>query len=426
MKRLLLAAGDRALTRFMAESLLQRSMEAFVPQADDEWDISRAHSAAETMVLVQHGQRFHAIIVDVRLPDETASSLVARIRADGNGRKTPVVMITERGRDPHDRRVATERLRVNGFIERPVTAESLREGLRRLERKRRVLLVEPDEERRERYRSRLEAAGLEVHASPSGQQAVSRSGDLHPDLVAAALEADDSGGIAVCAEIKRQGLAEHVPVVLYGLLSALPRQSDNENAFLADDFIQAPFDDGVLVERILSHVGVGGPVLAGDSSPDDRDPPQISDLDVDTERPARRPEPPTSPRSPGFAGGTTLTTPPPSASPEAVAPTQRTTRRVPCTTSLRMREGDRSVESHTLDISHGGMFFEIPDPPPVDSVVDLTFEIPNTGHTINAVGKVAWVGGTGVGVKFSRIAQEDLQIIVDYVNRVARVLYSPT
>ena len=43
---------------------------------------------------------------------------------------------------------------------------------------------------------------------------------------------------------------------------------------------------------------------------------------------------------------------------------------------------------------------------------------------------VCWIGrggaehARGVGVKFSRIDPADLQVIVAYVNRVARVIYS--
>jgi Tfp pilus assembly protein PilZ len=64
----------------------------------------------------------------------------------------------------------------------------------------------------------------------------------------------------------------------------------------------------------------------------------------------------------------------------------------------------------------------------------MTFQIPNSSRAVNAVGKVAWVekapdgvsatGRAGVGVKFSKIDPSDLQLIVDYVNRVARVVYS--
>lgn len=419
MKRLLLVAHDRALTRFMAESILQRSLDAFVPLPDDPWDISRAHSASEAMVLVQHSAPFSTIVVDVQLPDATSMELVERIRKNDSGAQVPIILITERGRDTHNRRVATEKFRVNGFLERPVTAESLSEGLRRLERRRRILLVEPDELRAERYAERMERIQLTVERCRQGREALREVPRFQPDLVAIALDLEDCSGSDLCAEIKRTGSDDSVPVVLYGLLSALPAQAQNENAYRADDFIPAPFDDGILVERVMAQIGIGGP--ASTEPPTDELPESST-----AENEVASPDLPTRPGGPqGVHKAPTVSSPPPSASPAAVGPTQRSNRRVPCNVSLRVREGDRFIESQTLDISHGGIFFELESPPSVGSLVDLTFELPNTGRTLNAVGKVAWQGPKGVGVKFSRIDKNDLQVIVDYVNRVSRVLYAP-
>ena len=40
MKRILLVAADRALTRFMAEALMERTMD-LPPRPDDPWDVAR-------------------------------------------------------------------------------------------------------------------------------------------------------------------------------------------------------------------------------------------------------------------------------------------------------------------------------------------------------------------------------------------------
>jgi uncharacterized protein (TIGR02266 family) len=98
---------------------------------------------------------------------------------------------------------------------------------------------------------------------------------------------------------------------------------------------------------------------------------------------------------------------------------------------MSVRDGGRTYTSKTLDISHGGIFLATDEPLEIGTFIDMTFQLPNTDHTVSAVGKVAWVGqggleGTraGVGVKFSRIDPKDLHLIVDYVNRVSRVVYS--
>ncbi len=55
MKRLLVVAQDRDLTRFVAEALLGRVLSSGAPQVDDRWDISRAHTATEALLLITRG-----------------------------------------------------------------------------------------------------------------------------------------------------------------------------------------------------------------------------------------------------------------------------------------------------------------------------------------------------------------------------------
>ena len=110
--------------------------------------------------------------------------------------------------------------------------------------------------------------------------------------------------------------------------------------------------------------------------------------------------------------------------------TRRTTRRVPCNTAMSAKNGAKVYRSRTLDISHGGIFFATDEPLDIGERIDMAFKLPGAEETIRAVGKVCWVGRggadhvEGVGVKFSQIDQAHLKVIVDYVNRVARVLYS--
>ena len=66
--------------------------------------------------------------------------------------------------------------------------------------------------------------------------------------------------------------------------------------------------------------------------------------------------------------------------------------------------------------------------------LNMSFSLPASSTVIHAVGRIAWLsrppsneGGeteaSVAGVKFSEIAQEHLRLIVDYVNRVAKVVY---
>ncbi|MCK6552189.1 response regulator, partial [Myxococcota bacterium] len=258
MKRLLVVAGDRALTKFVAEALLGRSLTQFVPRSSDPWDISRAHTATEAFLLVTRGGRpFDVLVVDHVLPDQEPLELVDRLRKTDEARDVPIFFISERGRDQHSRRIASESYDVAGFIEKPVTIETLRSALGSLERKRRVLLVEPRAELAERYRAALAQAGFLPEVTARGRDALDRAPRFRPDLVISALELDDMRGADVCMELKRARGQASVPVILYGQVALLASQEISENALRADDFVQAPFDEGVLVERAASLVGRG-------------------------------------------------------------------------------------------------------------------------------------------------------------------------
>jgi len=415
MKRLMVVAKDRAFTRFVAESLLERSLDAFMPRPDDPWSIARAHSALEAEVLVTRGRRrFHAIVIDQSLPDRSALELARSLRDLELAASTPIFVVTERGRDPHARRTATEALGVAGFLERPVSARSLRAALDLLDRRRRLLLAEPEPELGQRLASACEGREFEVITASTREGTLRALQSFDPDVAAIAIGIDGYGGLGVCADIKRAPSDRLIPVVLYGQLAALPRQPTSENALRADDFVQAPFDDDTLIDRIVGQVGLGAASR----------PPPAPDGEADPAAESR--DLPTAPGRIPRSGESKMTAPPPSASPASIGPTHRQTRRVPCRTSLRVRDGGSWFQSQTLDISHGGLHFQLDRTLEIGTLVDLQFQLPDSERTMTAVGRVAWTRPDGVGIKFSRIEKADLHEIVEYVNRVSRLLYSPS
>lgn len=437
MKRLLVIAGDRALTRFVAEALLGRSLANGATRPNDPWDIARAHNATEAYLLVTRGGRpFDVIVVDQGLPDQDPLELLERLRKTEAASPVPVFVMTERGRDHHSRRIASEHFNVAGFIEKPVSAESLRAAFGNLERKRRILLVESNNDLAERYRTALSDAGYLTELVARGREALDRAPRFRPDVVIASLNLEDMRGSEVCVELKKGRL--EMPVVLYGNVAALASQEISENAHRADDFVQAPFDEGVLIERISTLIGRGVSTVSKTRPKSNRAVPP-SGVSQTIEKPLRALEL-DSPKATNEYVGKSVeddqppAPPPPSASPKAVGPTKRSTRRVPCQISMSIRNGEQVYTSKTLDISHGGIFLATDEPLEIGTLIDMTFQIPNSPRPVNAVGKVAWVekapdgvsvtGRAGVGVKFSKIDPSDLQLIVDYVNRVARVVYS--
>ncbi len=494
MKSLLVVAGDRALTRFIAETLLARKLERGGPNLrGNGWAISRAHSGLEGLVLLtKSDQRFDAVLVDQNLPDRDALSFLERVRQEPAGDQIPLFVMTERGRDQLTRKLASDSYAVTGFIDKPVTAESLRRGLRNLERMRHVLIVEPHDALRGELEAELRRASFSVEALSSAKDALASVGTSRPDAVVIGLGLADMPGAQLCVQLKRSPSTHTIPVILHGSVTELAAVDIPENAHRADDFLQDPVTGSALVSRILALVGRGasrvGPppappssLPAGPLASPDR---MRSEPGVD----ARKPQPartvleghstlsegsnvetsplpsppqdewsgkpsstrrniPSMPRAAdssidfpmGSASGDLHESPPPSSPPASASPSQagqakRSTRRVPCNLSVSFRDGATIYQSTTLNISNGGILIATDHPLAMGTHIDLTLELPDRLEPITAVGKVAWTssaravagsdsGSHGVGVKFSKIAPQDLKEIVDYVNSVSRAVY---
>ncbi|HXN41054.1 MAG TPA: PilZ domain-containing protein [Myxococcaceae bacterium] len=96
---------------------------------------------------------------------------------------------------------------------------------------------------------------------------------------------------------------------------------------------------------------------------------------------------------------------------------RRRTRRVPCNTPAQLDAPERSVIGVCNDISLGGMFFLGPVLP-VGEQVGLTMDF-------NSIGRVRITGevlahrhhpnGTGMAIRFARLAQNDLLTITRFV-----------
>lgn len=414
MRRALIVAGDRALTRSHAEALMGQG------DADrgTDWRVARAHSALECKVLLEHGGRpFDVIIVAAVLPDAEGVDLIADLRRMDTAKEIPIFLMTERGRDPHSRRIAVARYRVAGIIELPAAPSQLFAALEGVRRRRRVLIVEPRAQLAELYRQSFEQSGFVPEICPRFDDAVERRRRFDPDLVAIALvppkAPSEPGALGLCAELKRR--ASPPKVLIYGPISDLPEDGISANVERADDFVKAPFDEDLLVWRAAALVGVGAPGTAASAV----------HAAASAESPA------------------TLLSPvdlPPLASLHAQPDDmllsglprpsvhRRENRRVPCNVTVTGVSENRSIHTRALDISPGGMFFAVDPPFEMGAVVQMSFELSEHDAPIEAEGRVAWIGvgpegSFGVGVRFARIARPDLDRIVSYVNRVSGVLF---
>ncbi len=256
-RALLVVAGDRALTRFVAETLLGRKLDRTNPTLRSaQWSLGRAHSGLEgLLMLTRSEQRWDAVLVDQSLPDRELMQFLEQLRKTPEGRHLPVYVMSERGRDQLTRKQASEAYGVGGFIDKPVTADSIRRGLRSLERMRTVLLVEPAAEIADPLASELRAGMFMVELARSARAALQVVGEQRPDAVVIALDLPDDDAAALCAQIKRSAQSGGLPVFLYGTVEQLEAVDIPENAHRADDFLRAPLAGPELVDRIRAHVG---------------------------------------------------------------------------------------------------------------------------------------------------------------------------
>ena len=109
-----------------------------------------------------------------------------------------------------------------------------------------ILLVEDDASVREAVALALEGDGHRVETAVSGEEALSRWRQFHPDLVLLDVMLPGTDGFEVCRQIRRD---DQVPIVI------LTARSDPIDVVVglesgADDYVTKPFETRVLLARV--------------------------------------------------------------------------------------------------------------------------------------------------------------------------------
>jgi uncharacterized protein (TIGR02266 family) len=90
--------------------------------------------------------------------------------------------------------------------------------------------------------------------------------------------------------------------------------------------------------------------------------------------------------------------------------------RIPVTTKVKFKDGDREEVLFTDDLSEGGLFLKSANPPFKGTVLELEISIPNVDKLVILKGEVAWrLEGKGCGVRFLRITQAQKKLIKSFV-----------
>ena len=110
----------------------------------------------------------------------------------------------------------------------------------------RILVVDDEPQMRRFMRSTLTSVGYEIEDAKTGEEALGKIREFHPDLVLLDMNMPGMGGLAACREI-RTGMS-------LGIIMLTVRNSEQDKVAAldagADDFVTKPFSTPELLARI--------------------------------------------------------------------------------------------------------------------------------------------------------------------------------
>jgi two-component system alkaline phosphatase synthesis response regulator PhoP len=117
--------------------------------------------------------------------------------------------------------------------------------------KKRILIIEDEEDIRELIRYTLDREGFGVSEVGTGEEGLRSAADRNPDLVLLDLMLPGKDGLSVCRELKGDEATRNIPVIM---VTARGEESDIVAGLElgAEDYVVKPFSPKVLAARIRS------------------------------------------------------------------------------------------------------------------------------------------------------------------------------
>ncbi|HUU04085.1 MAG TPA: response regulator [Myxococcota bacterium] len=241
----------------------------------------------------------------------------------------------------------------------------------------RILLADDDEFFLKTTEDTLVAAGHEVFTATTGEEAVEKTISKLPDLAIIDIILPGLLGTEVARKLRNYSRTAPIPVILVSIgVAEIEEAGGDPQQFLADDFLHKPIEPQVLLDHVR-RLGKQREIVAARGR--DRPP-----------RPA-----------PGVD--------------------RRGTPRLPIDVEVTSQTAEVLLHHPMINISTGGIYFEIERNFLKGSIVDLHFLIPGGIGDIQASGEVAWCLEIehdlrwGVGIRFSEIEAPSLRKIERYV-----------
>ncbi|MCB5185877.1 response regulator [Methylobacillus gramineus] len=173
-----------------------------------------AHTAEEGLHLATHYQP-QAILLDMRLPDQSGLSVLQQLKESAHTRHIPVHVVSAA-----DHAEAALHLGAIGYALKPATLEELKKVFSRLEEKltqkiKRVLLVEDDARQRESVHELISDADVEIVAVEFGEQALELLHSTIFDCMIIDLKLPDMQGSELLKRMSTEKICAFPPVIVY-------------------------------------------------------------------------------------------------------------------------------------------------------------------------------------------------------------------
>lgn len=116
--------------------------------------------------------------------------------------------------------------------------------------KRKLLIIEDDEQVRLVVRQFLKRKDWEFHGAGSGQEGLEKSSSLLPDLIVLDVQLPDMEGWDICRRLKDDPVLKAIPVIMVSGNYLDPTHKARGLEAGADDFLAKPFDMTELLLRM--------------------------------------------------------------------------------------------------------------------------------------------------------------------------------
>ncbi len=120
--------------------------------------------------------------------------------------------------------------------------------------KKKILLVDDEEDLRKMLKFRLEALNYDIVEAGDGESALKKAKSVNPDLILLDLMLPKVDGFEVCKRLKSDDNYKKIPIIMF-TARAQEKDAELSKEVGADAHITKPFEPQELVEKIKELLG---------------------------------------------------------------------------------------------------------------------------------------------------------------------------